>query len=123
MAPAPYVPDKKWKVVWSYNTSITAQLDPEDRKYYQYQHVLDWMEKRALKSCQIRFLNGMNCIFGNSLGALGLSTIGSAFGDTDVLCVIKPIALQVCALSAAMVSSSWSAAVLMIRTATSVEQQ
>ena len=36
VAPAPYVPDKKWKVILRFNTSNTVQLDPEYRKYYQY---------------------------------------------------------------------------------------
>jgi hypothetical protein len=36
VAPAPYVPDKKWKVIRHFDTSNTAQLDPEYRKYYQY---------------------------------------------------------------------------------------
>ena len=36
VAPAPYVLDKKWKVIWHFNTSNTAQLDPEYRKHYQY---------------------------------------------------------------------------------------
>jgi hypothetical protein len=36
VAPAPYVPDKKWKVILRFNTSNTMQLDPEYRKYYQY---------------------------------------------------------------------------------------
>jgi hypothetical protein len=36
VAPAPYVPDKKWKVILRFDTSNTAQLDPEYRKYYQY---------------------------------------------------------------------------------------
>ncbi len=39
VAPAPYVPDKKWKVILRFDTSIssnTVQLDPEYRKYYQY---------------------------------------------------------------------------------------
>jgi hypothetical protein len=49
VAPAPYVPNKKSKVVLHYNTSITAQLDPEDRKYDQYQHVRDWMETSCMK--------------------------------------------------------------------------
>ncbi len=35
-APAPYVPDKKWKLILHFDTSNTAQLDPEYRKYYQY---------------------------------------------------------------------------------------
>ncbi len=33
VAPAPYVPDKKLKVILRSNTSNTAQLDPEDKKY------------------------------------------------------------------------------------------
>ena len=36
VAPAPYVPDKKGKVIRRFDTSNTAQLDPEHRKYYQY---------------------------------------------------------------------------------------
>jgi hypothetical protein len=36
VAPAPYVPDKKWKVILRFDTSNTVQLDPEYRKYYQY---------------------------------------------------------------------------------------
>ncbi len=47
--------------------------------------------KRAAWKCsQIRFLNGTNCIFGNSLGALRLLVMGSAFVNTDVWCVIEP---------------------------------
>ncbi len=33
-------PEKIWKVIQCYDTSNTARLDPEDRKYYQYQHAL-----------------------------------------------------------------------------------
>ncbi len=36
VAPALYVSDKKWKAIWRYCTSNTAQVDPEDRKYDQY---------------------------------------------------------------------------------------
>ncbi len=36
VAPALYVPDKKWKVILHFDTSNTQQLDPEYRKYYQY---------------------------------------------------------------------------------------
>jgi hypothetical protein len=36
VAPAPYVPDKKWKDILRFDTSNTEQLDPEYRKYYQY---------------------------------------------------------------------------------------
>ena len=36
VAPAPYVPDKKGKVIRRFDTSTTAQLDPEHRMYYQY---------------------------------------------------------------------------------------
>ena len=36
VAPAPYVPDKKGKVIRRFDTSNTAQLDPEHRMYYQY---------------------------------------------------------------------------------------
>ncbi len=36
MAPALYVPDKKWKVIMRFDTLNTAQLDPEYREYYQY---------------------------------------------------------------------------------------
>ena len=42
-------PDKKWKVIRRYDTSNTARLDPEDRKYDQYQHARDWMEKSGMK--------------------------------------------------------------------------
>jgi hypothetical protein len=42
-------PEKKWKVILLYDTSNTVQLDPEDRKYDQYQHARDWMEKRGMK--------------------------------------------------------------------------
>jgi hypothetical protein len=51
VAPAPYVPDKKWKVVLRFNTSNTAQLDdldPQDRTYEQYDHARDWMEKSGM---------------------------------------------------------------------------
>ncbi len=34
VAPALYVPDKKWKVIRRFDTSNTAQLDPEYRKYH-----------------------------------------------------------------------------------------
>ena len=43
-------PDKKWKVIRRYDTSYTARLDPEDRKYDQYQHARDWMEKSGMKT-------------------------------------------------------------------------
>ncbi len=36
VAPAPYVPEKKWKVILRFDTSNTVQLDPEYRTYYQY---------------------------------------------------------------------------------------
>ncbi len=36
VAPAPHVPNKKWKVTLRFNTSNTVQLDPEYKKYYQY---------------------------------------------------------------------------------------
>jgi hypothetical protein len=36
VAPAQYMPDKKWKVILCFDTSNTVQLDPEYRKYYQY---------------------------------------------------------------------------------------
>ena len=36
VAPAPYVPDKKGKVIRRFDTSTTAKLDPEHRMYYQY---------------------------------------------------------------------------------------
>ena len=36
VAPAPYVPKKKWKVILHFDTSNTVQLDTEYRKYYQY---------------------------------------------------------------------------------------
>ena len=36
VAPAPYVPDKIWKVILRFNTSNTVQLDPEYKKYYQH---------------------------------------------------------------------------------------
>jgi hypothetical protein len=45
VALAPYVLDKKWKVVWRFNTSNTTQLDSEYRNYYQYY----WMEKSSMK--------------------------------------------------------------------------
>jgi hypothetical protein len=46
MTPAP---DKKWKVILWYDTTNTALLDPEDRKYNQYQHTRYWMEKSGMK--------------------------------------------------------------------------
>ncbi len=49
VAPAPYVPHKKWKVIRRFNTSNTVQLDPEYRKYYQCHHARDWMEKSGMK--------------------------------------------------------------------------
>jgi hypothetical protein len=45
-------PEKKWKVIRWYDTSSTARLDPEDRKYDQYQHARDWMEKSSMKMLQ-----------------------------------------------------------------------
>jgi hypothetical protein len=42
-------PEKKWKLILSYDTSNTARLDPEDRKYNQYQHAREWMEKSCMK--------------------------------------------------------------------------
>ena len=36
-------PEKKWKLILWYDTSNTARLDPEDRKYDQYQHAREWM--------------------------------------------------------------------------------
>jgi hypothetical protein len=45
---APYT-EKNWKIIRWYGTSNTARLDPEDRKYDQYQHARDWMEKSGMK--------------------------------------------------------------------------
>jgi hypothetical protein len=42
-------PEKNWKLIRWYDTSNTARLDPEDRKYDQYQHARDWMEKSVMK--------------------------------------------------------------------------
>jgi hypothetical protein len=42
-------PEKKWMVILWYDTSNTVQLDPEDRKYDQYQHACNWMEKICIK--------------------------------------------------------------------------
>ncbi len=42
-------PEKKWKLILWYDTSNTARLDPEDRKYEQYQHAREWMEKNCMK--------------------------------------------------------------------------
>ena len=36
VAPAPFVPDKKGKVIRRFDTSNTAQLDPEHQRYNQY---------------------------------------------------------------------------------------
>jgi hypothetical protein len=52
VAPASYVPDKKWKVILRFDTSNTVQLDPEYRKYYQYKHACDSMEKSCMKMLQ-----------------------------------------------------------------------
>ncbi len=41
--------EKKWKVILWYYTSNTVRLDPDNRKYDQYQHALDWIEKRGMK--------------------------------------------------------------------------
>ncbi len=49
LAPAPYMPDKKWKIILCFDTSNTAQLDPEYGRYYQYQRARDWMEKSCMK--------------------------------------------------------------------------
>jgi hypothetical protein len=56
VAPAPYVPDKKWKVIRRFDTSNTAQLDPEYRKFNQYHHARYWMEKRGMKMLQWHIL-------------------------------------------------------------------
>ncbi len=53
VAPAPYAPDKKWKVIRRFDTSNTAQPDPEYRKYYQYHHARDWMEKSGMKMSRL----------------------------------------------------------------------
>jgi hypothetical protein len=42
-------PEKKWKFILWYDTSNTALLDHEDRKYNPYQHARDWMEKSSMK--------------------------------------------------------------------------
>jgi hypothetical protein len=42
-------PEKKWKIIRWYDISNTVRLDPEDRKYYQYQHACEWMEKGSMK--------------------------------------------------------------------------
>jgi hypothetical protein len=42
-------PEKKWKLIRWYDTSNTAMLDPNDRKYDQYQHAREWMEKSGMK--------------------------------------------------------------------------
>ncbi len=49
VSPALYVTYKKWKVILHYETSKTTQLDPEDRKYDQYQQARNWMEKSCMK--------------------------------------------------------------------------
>jgi hypothetical protein len=49
VVPAKYVPNKKWNVVLSYNTLKIAQLLPEDKKYHQYHHGRNWMEKSSMK--------------------------------------------------------------------------
>ncbi len=56
MAPAPYVPNKKWKFILRFDTSNTTQLDPKDRKYVHYQHARDWMEKGSMKMLQQHIL-------------------------------------------------------------------
>jgi hypothetical protein len=89
----------------------TARLDPEDRKYDPYQHARDWMEKSSMKMLleQISERDKLH------LWKLFRSTrSGSAFENTNVLCVINPTAGQVCALCLAMVWSSWSAEDLII---------
>ena len=58
-------PEKKWKLILSYDTSNTARLDPEDRKYNQYQHEHDWIEKGSMKMFPDQIPNLRNCIFGN----------------------------------------------------------
>ena len=50
-------PDKKWKVIRRYDTSNTARLDPDDRKYDQYQHARDWMGKSGMKMLPWRILH------------------------------------------------------------------
>jgi hypothetical protein len=42
-------PEKKWKLILWYETSNTALVDPEDRKYDQYQHAREWMEISGMK--------------------------------------------------------------------------
>jgi hypothetical protein len=42
-------PEKKWKLIRWYDTSNTERLDPEDRKYDQYQHAHEWIEKIGMK--------------------------------------------------------------------------
>ncbi len=42
-------PEKKWKLIRWYDPSNTALLNPEDRKYDQYQHAREWMEKSGMK--------------------------------------------------------------------------
>jgi hypothetical protein len=56
VAPAPYVPDKKLKVILRSNTSNTAQLDPEDKKYDKFRHARGWMEKSCMKTLQWHIL-------------------------------------------------------------------
>ncbi len=41
-------PEKKWKVIRWYDTSKTTLLDPDDRKYDQYQYSRCWMEKSGM---------------------------------------------------------------------------
>jgi hypothetical protein len=82
-------PKKKWKIIQWYDTSNTALLDPEDRKYYQYQHAREWMQKSCMKMLPelIPELDKLHLwkLFRSARSASN----GVSITSTNVLCVIN----------------------------------
>jgi hypothetical protein len=68
---------------------------PEDRKYNQYQHARDWVEKSCMLPDKIPELDELNLW---KLFTLCLQVMGSAFENMVVLCVIKQTTRQVCGM-------------------------
>ncbi len=102
-------PEKKWKLIRWYDTSNTARLDPEDRKYDQYQHAREWMEKSSMKMLPEQIPEWDELHLWKLFRRARSANNGSAFESTNVLCVINPTAGQVCSLFVELVLSSLSA--------------
>ncbi len=64
-------PEKKWRFIRWYDTSNSARLDPEDRKYDQHR-----MEKSSMKMLPEQIPERNELHLGNSSGALVLPVMG-----------------------------------------------